>query len=91
MRLSDEKFNWLKHNILNKLLRYDAWENVYIPYDKVLLCVPRHCKGVAKQVVVQLVKEGFLLLHKNNTCLSLNSKRMVEICFYERIKKKSNV
>ena len=89
--MREEQTRWIKDRIFKKLLKRDAWENIYIPQEYVFDLVPGHLKGFAKKVLKQLVREGFLMFHKNNTCISLNSSRMGEILEYVKTYKKGNV
>jgi len=91
MRVTEVQFRWIKDRIFKKLLKRDAWENVYVPYQYVFDFMPGHLKGTAKQVLEQLVREDFLLLHKGGVCVSLNSRRMDKIWDYVKTYNRRNV
>lgn len=79
MKIQPEIYERLKYVILNKLHVRELWENVYTPIERVLKAVKGHDRGCAKDVVEDLRKEGFLLYHKNNTCISLARPKKAEI------------
>lgn len=79
MHIREEQAEKVRLAVLKKLYRREAWENTYVPVETALGTLPGHLKGLGKQVILELVKEGFLIFHKNNSCVSLNSRRMAEI------------
>jgi ribosomal protein S19E (S16A) len=71
--------------ILNFLVRHGRWGAHYYPSDSLVNKIARIVKNNGKRVrkiVKELVKEGFLLLHKKGETVSLNVTRKLDIIDY---------
>ncbi|MBL7160544.1 MAG: hypothetical protein ISS93_01695 [Candidatus Aenigmarchaeota archaeon] len=67
--------------ILRKLYRWKRVGGVYINEHDVIRAFPRwkRDRKQFKRWIKELRKEGLILLHKNNTCISLNKHKLGEI------------
>lgn len=77
--MSDEE---LKADLMNRLLRKHCWGARYFPLDTLMRWIGRKIKGDGKRVqrmVMQLVNDGYLILHKKGETVSLNPARSREI------------
>lgn len=80
--LSDEQ---IKADIMNKLLRKDCWGAKYLPVDTLVHWIGKQVKRNGKRVeklIRELVKEGYLFIHKKGGTVSLNPSRSREISEY---------
>ena len=79
----------IKADIINRLLRRDCWGAKYFPLDTLTNWLSKQIKKNGKRIqeaVKQLVNEGYPMLHKKGTTISLNPTRSKEIIeFIERI------
>jgi hypothetical protein len=79
---SDEQ---IKADLMNRLLRKHCWGAKYFPLITLANWISKQIKKNGKKVqklVKQLVKDGYILLHKKGTTLSLNPTRSKEITEY---------
>lgn len=77
--IPDEK---IKVIILSKLKNRGCWGARYTPLDSLVRWLSRRIKRDGKRIqrmVKQLVNEGYLMLHKKGTTVSLNPARNREI------------
>ena len=65
--------------MLRKLKRNNYWNESYLPIYKILRVVPRSQLGFAKDILKDLARTGFVLLHKGGACVSLNIRKKKEI------------
>jgi len=80
--LSDEQ---VKADIMYRLFRKDCWGAKYLPVNTIVHWIGKHVKRNGKRVekmIRELVKEGYLLVHKKGGTISLNSTRSHEISEY---------
>ena len=84
--LTDEE---IKADVMNRLLRRDCWGARYLPLDTLVNWLSGKVKKNGKRVrklVKDLVKDGYLLLHKGGNTASLNPVLSREIINYvERV------
>ncbi len=73
--------NVLKATILKKLKRRGKWGHAHTSFDKLTSGIPKHLRGLAKEVAKELIKEGLLLTKHTSYGLevSLNPRRKAEI------------
>lgn len=76
--------NELKALILHKLRRGRCWGGKYRPIQKVIRYIPPHLRGKAKDLIDEMIKEGFLESHKRKKCVSLNIRYKEEIIRFIR-------
>lgn len=71
----------LKAMILKKLKRRGKWGHAHTSFDKLTSGIPKHLRGLAKEVAEDLIKEGLLLAKPTSYGLevSLNPRRKAEI------------
>jgi hypothetical protein len=82
LEVSDEE---IKADLMNRLLRKHCWGAKYLPIDTIVSWVSKKIKRNGKRVrkcVEELVKEGYILLHKRGEAISLNSTRNRDISEY---------
>lgn len=83
---SDEE---IKADIMYRLLRKHCWGAKYLPIDTLVRWLSKKIKRNGRRVrrlLRELVHDGYLLLHKRGTTVSLNPARSKEsIEFIERI------
>jgi len=80
--LSDEE---IKADIMYKLFRKDCWGAKYLPFDAMVHWIGKQVKRNGKRVekmMKELIKEGYLFVHKKGDTISLNSSRSKEIAEY---------
>jgi DNA-binding transcriptional regulator YhcF (GntR family) len=80
--LSDEQ---IKADIMNRLLRKDCWGAKYLPVDTLVNWMGKQVKRNGRRVekmIKELVREGYLFIHKKGGTISLNSSRSREIAEY---------
>ncbi len=80
--LSDEQ---IKADIMYRLSRKDCWGARYLPTDTIVHWMGKHIKRNGKRVegmIKELVKEGYLFVHKKGGTISLNPSRSREIAEY---------
>ena len=73
--------NILKATILKKLKRRGKWGHAHTSLDKLTSGIPKHLRGLAKDVAKELIKEGLLISKPTSYSLevSLNPRRKAEI------------
>ncbi len=76
-----DKKEVLKATILKKLKRRGKWGGAHTSFDILTKGIPKHLRGEAKEVAMELIKDGLLLSKPTSYGLevSLNSKRKAEI------------
>lgn len=83
---SDEE---IKADIMYRLLRKHCWGARYLPTDTLVNWISKKIKRDGRRVrrvLRELVHDGYLLLHKRGTTVSLNPAKSREITeFIERI------
>ncbi|MGB9703553.1 MAG: hypothetical protein ACP5HJ_03185 [Candidatus Micrarchaeia archaeon] len=75
----------IKVEILNKLMRRGCWGAKYLPLDTLINWLSKKVKKDGKRIrkiIIKLVEEGYLLLHKNGKTISLNPNKNREIIDY---------
>ena len=80
--LTDEQ---VKADIMDRLLRRHCWGEKYLPIDSLVNWMGKQIKRNGKRIrklLDELVKEGFLFLHKRNTTTSLNPRMKGQIVEY---------
>jgi len=80
--MNDEEFrNVLRATILKKLKRRGKWGRAHTSFDGLTSGIPKHLRGLAKEVAEELIKEGLLLAKPTSYGLevSLNPVRKAEI------------
>ena len=86
---SDEE---IKADIMNRLMRKGCWGARYLPVDSLVHWLSKKVKRNGKRIsrlIKDLVKEGYLLVHKGGRTISLNpalSRQIIE--YIERMMKK---
>jgi len=90
-RYSDEK---IKASIMNKLLRRGCWGAKYLPLESLVHWISRRVKRDGKRIrklINELVKEGYILVHKGGKTISLNPALSKEIIEYiEKVVKENS-
>jgi hypothetical protein len=82
LEISDEE---IKADLMNKLLIRHCWGAKYLPIDTIINWVSKKIKGNGKRIrkcVEELVKEGYILLHKGGEAISLDPTKSREISEY---------
>jgi len=82
--LSDDE---IKADIMYRLLRRDCWGARYLPIDTLVNWLSRKVRRDGQRVrriLRELVNDGYLLVHKRGTTVSLNPARSREIEEYVR-------
>ena len=81
MKVSNLDYNNIRRTILRKLTIHNIWGAKHTSPDNLQKGLPKHLHGAAKEVVNDLIKEGFLLSHPTSYGLqvSLNPKMAAEI------------
>lgn len=82
LKMDDEIRNVLKATILKKLKRRGSkWGRTHTSIDNLTSGVPKHLRGLAKDVAEELIKEGLLLAKPTSYGLevSLNPKMKAKI------------
>jgi len=81
LKMDDEIRNILKATILKKLKRRGKWGHAHTSIDNLTSGVPKHLRGLAKDVAEELIKEGLLLAKPTSYGLevSLNPKIKAKI------------
>lgn len=77
--ISDEQ---LKADLMYRLLRKHCWGAKYFPLDTLVNWISKQIKMNGRRIkkcVEELVKEGYILLHKGGKAISLNPTRSIEI------------
>jgi hypothetical protein len=71
----------LKATILKKLKRRGKWSGAHTSFDVLARGIPKHLRGAAKEVAMELIKDGLLLSKPTSYGLevSLNPERKEEI------------
>jgi len=72
----------IKADAMNKLLRKNCWGARYLPLNSIINWLGGQIKNNGRRVRVcieELVKEGYVLLHKKGETISLNPARSKEI------------
>lgn len=71
----------LKATILKKLKRRGTWGGAHTSFDILTKGIPNHLRGKAKEVAMELIKDGLLLSKPTSYGLevSLNPERKEEI------------
>ena len=75
----------IKADIMDRLLRRRCWGEKYLPIDSLVNWMRKQIRRNGKRVrklVDELVKQGFLFLHKRNTTASLNPRMKGQIVEY---------
>ena len=86
---SDEE---IKADIMNRLMRKGCWGAGYLPVDSLVHWLSKKVERNGKRIsrlIKDLVKEGYLLVHKGGRTISLNpalSRQIIE--YIERMMKK---
>ncbi len=84
--LSDDE---IKADIMNKLMRKGCWGAKYLPVDSLVHWISKKVKRDGKRVrriIRGMIKDGYVLLHKEGSVISLNPAASKEIVEYiERI------
>jgi len=74
---------------MNRLMRKGCWGARYLPVDSLVHWLSKKVKSNGKRIrrlIKELVKEGYLLVHKGGKAISLNPALNKEIIEYiERI------
>lgn len=80
-RMDEEIRNILKATILKKLKRRGKWGHAHTSFDRLSSGIPKHLRGLAKEVAEELIKEGLLLVKPTSYGLevSLNPRKKAEI------------
>ncbi len=84
MDLSDYE---LKADIMYKLMRRGCWGGKYVPMDSLVRWLSKRVKKNGRRVrniIEQLINEGFLIFHKKGKTISLNPARSGEIIEFVR-------
>ena len=79
---SDEE---LKADIMNKLLRRGCWGGKYLPLESLVHWLSKKVKKNGKrikEIIKELVREKYVLLHKGGKTISLNPALKREIIEY---------
>lgn len=82
--LSDEE---IKADVMYRLIRKHRWGAAYLPVDALINWLGKHVRKDGKRVgkcLRELVKEGYLLAHKEGAAISLNPALSKEIQEYIR-------
>ena len=81
MKLSEERYYFIKRTILKKLVQHNIWGARHTNYEFVQKGLPKELRGSAKDVADDLIKDGTLLLHPTSygMQISLNPERAKEI------------
>ena len=91
--MSEYSDDEVKADILNRLMRRGCWGGRYLPLDSLVHWLSKKVKRDGKRVkrlIKELVKDGYILLHKGGKTISLNPALNREIIEYiERIVKRS--
>lgn len=58
--------------ILSKLYRRDLWGKSYTTVENSLSKLPKHERGKGKEELEEMQKDGIVLFHKRENCVSLN-------------------
>lgn len=72
MIYSDEE---IKADAMNRLMRKGCWGARYLPVDSLVHWLSKKVKRNGKRIrrlIKELVKEGYLLVHKGGKTISLN-------------------
>jgi hypothetical protein len=71
----------LKLHILRNLYRRAYIGSKYLPIEELKWGLPTHEKSMKKinKAVKELVKEGYLILHKKGTTVSINPRMIKEV------------
>ena len=80
--MNDEELrNVLRATILKKLKRRGKWGGAHTSVDKLTSGIPKHLRGLAKEVVEDMIREGLLLTKPTSYGLeiSLNPRKKAEI------------
>jgi len=89
MIYSDEE---IKADAMNRLMRKGCWGARYLPVDSLVHWLSKKVKRNGKRIrrlIKELVKEGYLLVHKGGKTISLNPALNRQIIEYiERIIRK---
>lgn len=87
--ISDITDEEIKADVMNRLLRKGCWGAKYLPVDSLVNWLAKRVKRNGKRVrkiIKELVKDGYLLLHKGGQTASLNPSMSGEIIDYiERV------
>ena len=79
---------WVKAVVLDKLFKRGCWGGRYMPLDSLVRWLSRRVKRDGRRVreaIKQLVKDGYVILHKRGRAISLNPVKSREIAeFIER-------
>ena len=78
-KIPDDAYHRIMLSIITKLVRRDLYGNSYTPLDNVLGGIAKHDRGYVDDVVKELEKEKLIILHKNRSCISLNTEKKKEI------------
>jgi len=90
MSIADEAFV-LKAKILEHMARKRKWQHSHTAIENLEKGFPKHLRGNVKELVNELIKEGFILPKRTNygVQVSLNFEKKEEI--YRYIAKLNNV
>ncbi|MEM4311491.1 MAG: hypothetical protein QXX95_03795 [Nitrososphaerales archaeon] len=75
----------IKADIMNRLLRKHCWGAKYLPIDTLVNWLSKQIRKDGKRVrncIEELVREGYILLHKKGQTVSLNPARGRDIVEY---------
>ncbi|MEM1674309.1 MAG: hypothetical protein QXN24_05865 [Candidatus Bathyarchaeia archaeon] len=75
----------IKADIMDRLLRRGCWGAKYFPIDTLVNWLAKQIKKDGRRVrdcIEELVREGYVLLHKRGEAISLNPARSREIIEY---------
>jgi len=75
----------IKAEILNKLVRRGCWGGRYLPLETLIHWLSKKIKRNGrriKRLIKELVKEGYILIHKKGKTISLNPHYKKQIIEY---------
>ncbi len=81
-KLSEEEYNQAKFNIIRKLYTKKKFNKGHLLYERLERTLPSHLRGLAKEVLKDLVKEGFVVWYgrtEHGDASQLNKGRLKEV------------
>jgi len=82
MKIKEDDYSRIKINILKKLYSAKAFSQGHLLFERLQHGIPSHLRGIVKDVLKDLVKEGAVLHYgktKYGDAFQLNIKRLEEI------------
>ena len=71
-KVPPDTYERIKFILFNKLNKRRCYGGIYTPIERLLKSLPPHDRGHGWDVIDDLKKNGWVELHKNNTCASLS-------------------